>query len=143
MKLTEQQQQTLRAAVDRIIPPDDYPGAWQSGVGDYLAHQFEGDLRSAFDDYCSGLAGLEAESVARFQQSFSKLAEDDQDNLLRLVEADEVLTTWDVAPGRFFNLLVTTTAEAFYSEPKQGGNRNAISWTMVGFEEASATDRQG
>jgi len=52
MRLTEELQQTLRAAVDRIIPPDDYPGAWQSGVGYYLARQFEGDLRPVSDDYC-------------------------------------------------------------------------------------------
>ena len=136
MKLTEQQQQTLRTAVDRIIPPDDYPGAWQSGVGDYLARQFEGDLRPVFDDYCTGLTALDAESLARFQQSFSKLSEADQDQALRLVEAGEVLTTWAVAPRDFFNLLMRTTAEGFYSEPEQGGNRNAVSWKMIGFEEA-------
>jgi choline dehydrogenase-like flavoprotein len=54
MRLTGEQQQTLRAAVDRIIPPDDYPGAWQSGVGDYLARQFEGNLHPVLDDYCAG-----------------------------------------------------------------------------------------
>lgn len=137
MKLTEQQQQTLRAAVDRIIPFDDYPGAWQSGVGDYLARQFEGDLRLVFDDYCNGLTALDAESLARFQQSFSQLSEEDQDHVLGLVEAGEVLTTWDVAPRRFFDLLVRTTVEGFYSEPEQGGNRNAVSWNMIGFEEAT------
>ena len=136
MKLTEQQQQTLRAAVDRIIPPDDFPGGWQSGVGDYLARQFEGDLRPVFDDYCRGLTGLDAESRARFQQSFSKLSEADQDSVLGLVEAGEVLTSWEVTPGFFFDLLVRTTAEGFYSEPEQGGNRNAVSWNMIGFEEA-------
>ncbi len=134
MKLTEQQQQTLRAAVDRIIPPDDFPGGWQSGVGDYLARQFEGDLRPVGDDYCKGLTGLDAESLARFQQSFSKLSKEDQDHVLGLVEAGEVLTTWDVAPSSFFNLLVRTTAEGFYSEPEQGGNRNSASWKMIGFE---------
>jgi hypothetical protein len=134
MKLTEQQQQTLRAAVDRIIPPDDYPGAWQSGVGDYLARQFEGDLRPVFDDYSNGLTALDAESRARFQQSFSKLSEADQDHVLGLVESGDVLTTWDVAPPYFFNLLVRTTAEGFYSEPEQGGNRNSASWKMIGFE---------
>lgn len=137
MKLTEHQQQTLLAAVDRIIPPDDYPGAWQSGVGDYLARQFEGDLRPVFDDYCNGLTALDAESIARFQQGFSQLSEEDQDHVLGLVEGGEVLTTWDVAPRVFFNLLVRTTAEGFYSEPEQGGNRNAASWKMVGFEEAT------
>src|SRR5205809_4677651 len=109
MKLTEQQQQTLRSAVDRIIPPDDYPGAWESGVGDYLARQFESDLRPVFDDYCTGLTALEAESAARFQQSFSQLSSEDQDSVLALIEAGEVLTTWDVAPLRFFKLLVNTT----------------------------------
>lgn len=137
MKLTEHQRQTLRAAVDRIIPPDDYAGAWQSGVCDYLARQFEGDLRPMFDDYCTGLTALDAESVARFQQSFSKLSEEDQDHVLGLVEAGELLTTWSVTPGRFFDLLVRTTAEGFYSEPEQGGNRNAASWKMIGFEEAT------
>ena len=134
MKLTEQQQQTLRAAVDRIIPPDDYPGAWESGVVDYLTRQFERDLRPAFDDYCNGLTALDAESLARFQQNFSQLSEGDQDHVLRLVETGEVITTWKVAPHSFFDLLVRTTAEGFYSEPEQGGNRNAVSWSMVGFE---------
>src|SRR5438105_6206 len=136
MRLTKQQQQTLRAAVDRIIPPDDYPGTWQSGVGDYLAGQFESDLRPVLNDYCSGLAALEAESVARFQQSFSMLSDQEQDIVLRHVEAGEVLTAWEVAPNIFFNLLVNTTAEGFYSDPEQGGNRNGASWAMIGFEEA-------
>ena len=137
MKLTEQQQQTLRAAVDRVIPPDDYPGAWQSGVGDYLARQFESDLREVFADYCTGLTALDTESLARFQQNFGQLSESDQDHVLALVEAGEVITTWGVSPSLFFSLLVNTTAEGFYSEPDQGGNRNRVSWAMTGFEEAT------
>ena len=143
MRLTEQQKQTLRAVVDRVIPPDDYPGAWQSGVGDYLQRQFEGDLRPAFDDYCAGLTALEAESFARFQQSFNLLSNEEQDTVLRHLEAGEVLTAWSVAPRLFFNLLVNTTAEGFYSDPEQGGNRNSVSWAMTGFEEPLATDRRG
>jgi hypothetical protein len=135
MKLTQQQQQTLRAAVDRIIPADDYPGAWQAGVGDYLERQFEKDLRPVLDDYRIGLTALEAESLARFQLSFSLLAVEDQDTLLGRIEAGDVLAEWAVAPRSFFNLLVNTTAEGFYSEPEQGGNRNRVSWAMTGFEE--------
>jgi Gluconate 2-dehydrogenase subunit 3 len=135
MRLTDEQQQTLRAAADRIIPPDDYPGAWQSGVGDYLARQFEGDLLSELDDYRSGLTALEAESIARFQQRFILLSHSQQDRLLKHIEAGEVLTVWAVAPPVFFNLLVNTTAEGFYSEPEQGGNRAGISWAMIGFAD--------
>lgn len=135
MRLTEEQQHTLRAAVDRIIPPDDYPGAWQCGVGDYLARQFESDLRPMLDDYCAGLSALEAESVARFQQTFVLLSEEEQDTMLRHIEAGEVLTAWNVTPRLFFSLLVNTTAEGFYSNPEQGGNRKGVSWAMTGFEE--------
>lgn len=135
MRLTDQQQQTLHAAADRIIPPDDYPGAWQSGVGDYLARQFEGDLLPVLDDYRSGLTALEAESIVRFQQSFILLSDSQQDTLLQHIEAGEVLTVWNVAPTVFFNLLVNTTAEGFYSEPEQGGNRDGISWAMTGFAD--------
>lgn len=135
MRLTDQQQRTLRAAVDRIIPPDDYPGAWEAGVGNYLALQFESDLRPMLDTYAAGLTALDAESLKRFQRDFTSLSADEQDTVLRHVEAGEVLTAWDVVPHLFFNLLVSTTAEGFYSDPEQGGNRNCISWAMTGFEE--------
>lgn len=62
-ELTEVQQQTLRAAVNRSIPPDDYPGALEAGVGHYLARQFEGDLAPKLYLYCDGLDGLEAHTV--------------------------------------------------------------------------------
>ena len=134
MGLTREHQQTLRAAVNRIVPPDDYPGAWESGVGDYLERLFETDLRAVLEDYRAGLTALEAESFAGFQQSFTSLSEEQQDTVLTRIETGEVLTTWDVAPLVFFNLLVNTTAEGFYSDPEQGGNRDRASWAMTGFE---------
>lgn len=135
MRLTEEEQLILRAAVDRIIPPDDYPGAWQAGVSDYLARQFAGDLAPVLDVYRAGLRALDAEASARFGQGFAQLTPAQQDEVLRRVEAGELLTTWQVSPTRFFDLLVNTTAEGFYSDPAQGGNRDNVSWLMTGFEE--------
>ena len=134
--MTDVQQQTLRAAVNRIIPPDDYPGAWEAGVGDYLARQFEGDLAPQLDLYRAGLDAVEAEALTRFQSSFARLTLAQQDTTLHHIEAGEVLTSWPIPPARFFELLVNTTAEGYYSEPEQGGNRAAISWAMTGFEVA-------
>ena len=37
--LDEHQLNTLKAVVDTIIPPDDYPAGWEVGVGDYLLQQ--------------------------------------------------------------------------------------------------------
>lgn len=50
----------MRALMNRIIPPDDFPGAWEAGVGDYLARQFELDLRPQFEMYRLGLEALHA-----------------------------------------------------------------------------------
>lgn len=125
----------MRAAVDRIIPPDDYPGAWDAGVGDYLARQFEGDLALQLDLFTAGLDALEAEARSRFKARFINLTPDQQDTTLAHVQTAEVLTLWSIPPARFFEQLVNTTAEGYYSEPEQGGNRAAISWEMTGFEE--------
>lgn len=134
-QLTELQQQTLRAAVDRIIPADDYPGAWDAGVGDYLARQLEADLALQLDLFKAGLDGLEAEARAQFNSPFVKLTVDQKDTTLAHIETGEVLALWSIPPARFFELLVNTTAEGYYSEPEQGGNRAAVSWIMTGFEE--------
>ena len=133
MLLTETQQKTLEAVVDRLIPPDDYPGAWAAGVGNYLQRQFASDLQGAVPTYQQGLEALETESEARFGTPFPGLETDNQDSLLRDIEAGNVQTSWGVPPQRFFSLLVAHTAEGYYSDPGNGGNRNALSWQMIGF----------
>lgn len=45
MRLTPQEQAVLRAAVDRILPADDYPGAWDAGALEYLGRQLDGTTR--------------------------------------------------------------------------------------------------
>jgi len=134
MKLTEQQQRTLRATIDRIIPPDDYPGAWDAGVGDYLAKQFEGDLSALIEVYSQGLTSLDGEAGLRHQSTFEELSDHQKDLLLSQVEQGDVRAPWTVSSQYFFRLLVDTTAEGYYSEPEQGGNRGGVSWLMTGFE---------
>jgi hypothetical protein len=133
VQLTSQEQQTLRAVVDRIIPPDDYPAAWQVGVGDYLERQFETDLRHLVPTYRAALAALNAEAAARHGAVFATLTASLQDDLLRAIEAGEVRTAWPTPPRPFFRLLVQHTAEGYYGSPINGGNHGAVSWHMIGF----------
>jgi gluconate 2-dehydrogenase gamma chain len=62
------------------------------------------------------------------------LAPEQQDILLQRADfASQLLSN----PGilqRFFRLLVAHTAEGYYSDPGNGGNRDRISWKMIGFE---------
>lgn len=123
---------TLRCLMDRIIPPDEDPGAWEAGVGDYLLRQFEGDLRDQRDHYRSGLEALEAEALAA-GAAFSALPSTEQDALLRRIEAGVVVHAWPVDPAQFFAAVVQHVIEGYYSDPGNGGNRHGVAWRMIGF----------
>ena len=133
--MTELQLQTFRAVLDCVIPSDEFPGAWEAGVGNYLERQFTGDLAHQLELYCAGLDGLEAEANARFNELFARLKSSQQNAIIESVESGEVISSWKVDPRQFFKLLVETAAEGYYSDPEQGGNFDAVSWTMTGFSE--------
>ena len=128
---------TLPAVVDCLIPPDDFPGAYDAGVCDYLERLLQTDLAEDAEFFRAGIDGIDAEAVARFEKPFAKLNPSEQNSTLAAIESGAVNTSWPVPPARFFELLVCTTVEGYYSEPQQGGNRGAISWAMTGFEEPS------
>jgi gluconate 2-dehydrogenase gamma chain len=132
--LTARQQATLRALVDRIIPPDDFPGGWAAGVGEFLARQLAGDLRALLDTYRAGLDALDAEAQAAAGAGFAELAPGAQDALLRQVEAGAVASAWPIDPAAFFAMAVAHASEGFYGDPGNGGNKDAIAWKMIGFE---------
>lgn len=137
------QWETLRAVVDRIIPPDDFPGGWDAGVGDYLARQLSpgGDLAALLPTYRAGLDALEqeADAVRSVGHSglvhFAELGADAQDVILARVSKGTAAAKWrKVAPSRFFRLLVEHAQEGFYGDPGNGGNRDGAAWKMIGFE---------
>ena len=129
--------ETLHAVVDCLIPPDDFPGAYDAGVCDYLERLLQTDLAEQAEFFRLGLDAIEAESLARFEKPFANLSPSDQISTLAAIESGDVQTSWPIPPSRFFEMLVNTTAEGYYSEPQQGGNRNASSWVMTGFEDFS------
>ena len=132
--LSEKQIRILEALVNRVIPPDDDPGGWEAGVGDYLFKQFERDLKHMLPVYALGLDGLDAEARAAAGKTFVELSSVEQDALLMRVEVGDVRAAWAVDPVTFFRMVVDHCAEGFYSDPGNGGNRGGVSWKMIGFE---------
>ena len=118
--------ETLRAVVDCLIPPDDFSGAYDAGVCDYLERLLQTDLADHAEFFRAGIDAIEAEAHARFDRPFARLTATEQNATLVAIESTS---------PRFFEMLVNTTAEGYYSEPQQGGNRDAVSWRMTGFEE--------
>ncbi len=125
--------ETLRAVVDCLIPPDDFPGAYEAGVCDYLERLLQTDLANQAEFFRAGIEAIEAESFVRFDRPFANISPAEQRAMLAAIESGAVKASWPIPPSRFFEMLVNTTAEGYYSEPKQGGNRGAVSWAMTGF----------
>jgi gluconate 2-dehydrogenase gamma chain len=121
--LTPLENQTLAAALDRIIPADEFPSACEAGVLDYLARQFQTDLAGMLPAYRIGLADLEQVSQMRFGMGFANLTPARQDS---------VLSTPDLIS--FVDMLAAHAAEGYYGDPGNGGNRDGIAWRMIGFE---------
>ena len=120
--------ETLRAVVDCLIPPDDFPGAYDAGVCDYIERLLQTDLAEHAEFFRAGIEAIDTEALARFGKPFANLGPSEQIATLVVIES---------GAARFFEMLVNTIAEGYYSELQQGGNRGAISWTMTGFEEPS------
>ena len=132
--LTSNHWNILRSLMNRIIPQDDFPNAWDAGVGNYLSRQFERDLQHQLENYRLGLKALEAESQAFAGKGFTQLDASSQDVILSRLEAGQVTLSWLMNPTEFFRMVIEHVMEGYYSDPGNGGNRDSIAWQMIGFE---------
>lgn len=131
--LSPTQVDTLRAAFNRLIPADEFPSAWQNGAGDYLAGQFSRDLAAQVELYRVGLDSLNAEAQTRHTQNFADLNAAEQDEILEALERGEMQTVWPINARQFFEAMINHSAEGYYADPGNGGNREKQSWQMIGF----------
>ena len=97
----------LAVVVDRIMPGDRDPGAIALGALDYLKRHFV-DRPADAALIADGLAELGASSANELDLSA-------------------------LADLPWLRLLTELVAEGVYADPGNGGNRDALSWTMVGY----------
>src|SRR5258705_4587231 len=76
--------------------------------------------------------------VAASVTSFAKMSTDQQDDYLRKLEAGG--KDLDGVPSEvFFAHLWGSTLEGFFADPVYGGDRDMITWRMIGFSSAYAS----
>jgi hypothetical protein len=109
--------------IDRIIPADQDPGGCDLGADDYVIAQLGGEARQFAEDILNGLEALELASRLNHNAGFLDLSEHQKDTLL---------ATFEMQP--WFLALTELTAEGFYADPANGGNRGARSWEIIGYE---------
>ncbi|MBL8094498.1 MAG: gluconate 2-dehydrogenase subunit 3 family protein [Anaerolineales bacterium] len=131
--LTPTQEAVLRAVMNRIVPADEFPSAWEAGAGGYVLRQFAGAVNSQVDAVAAGLDALEAEAQSSHGSGFAALEAAQQDGLLGRLERKQLDTVWPVDPAVFLETLIMLTMEGYYADPGNGGNREAVSWRMIGF----------
>ncbi|MED0679175.1 gluconate 2-dehydrogenase subunit 3 family protein [Aneurinibacillus thermoaerophilus] len=147
----------VEAATERIFPADENgPGAKDLGVAYFIDHQLAGDwgfnardyMRSPFfkgetvqgyqgrlnrrEIFDIALQEMQNYSQRKYQKNFADLTEEQQDEVLRAFEKDEIkLTT--ISPSGFFRILRNATIEGVYADPLYGGNKNMGGWKLKNY----------
>ena len=129
---TVAQAATAGSVVQQIVPPDEYPGAKDSGVVFYIDGILSGRFGHFYRErYEQGLKLLDGASHKQFVRNFSSLEDTQQIAILRALESGQA----GGAEGReFFALIRQHTMESYYGDPEHGGNHEGASWEMIGFE---------
>lgn len=132
--LTEAEASLLDAVCAQIIPTDQDPGAREAGCVEYIDRQLAGPLARFGSQYRAGLAALAATCKAVYNKSFEQLSVDEQIVLLEKLETGRApKEQWTaVSSGEFFRLVCDHTMQGFYGSPRHGGNKNYVSYRMLG-----------
>lgn len=76
-----------------------------------------------------GLRKIDEVSQEKHDTRFVDLSPEEQDDVLRMFEEDEV-DMKNIGASNFFYLLLSTTLEGVYADPVYGGNKNMMAWKM-------------
>jgi gluconate 2-dehydrogenase gamma chain len=152
----------IETAVGRLIPNDPVgPGALEANVPFFLDRQLAGKFglgdhyflggpwpkgtpeqgyQSRFSPaqlYRAAIAAIDKYTAANFESaSFSKLAPEDQDKVLKGLEGGDIKLEDSVDGKSFFAMLLQNTKEGYFSDPIYGGNKDMGAWKMIGFPGA-------
>ncbi len=119
------QKATIEAVTERLIPADRDPGARQAGVVHYIESTLGGYEAEHAPLYVDGVQELDQLARERFaSERFISLRPEEQDEILAHLEKER---------SPFFSLLLEHTMQGFYGDPRHGGNREGVSWKIIGF----------
>jgi gluconate 2-dehydrogenase gamma chain len=130
--LTAEEARILAAVCDQIIPPDEHAGATQAGVLEYIDRQLAGRFKRYRRAYADGLRALDA-------LGFPALPPHQQFDLLRRIEEGKA---GDGRAREFFALAIAHTMQGYYGMARHGGNRDYVSWRMLGVPVRPVRGRQ-
>jgi gluconate 2-dehydrogenase gamma chain len=161
--LTATEAAFVSAVVDAFIPADELSpsgtdcglvtfvdrqlaSAWGGGAKMYRSGPFQkGKPEQGYqlaltpkEFFSAGVDEANAWSRKTYGKDFDRLAPTDRVAALKMME-DGKAEFIGIGSKPFFDALLTMTMEGFFSDPIHGGNRNQVSWAMLGFPGLPAT----
>jgi gluconate 2-dehydrogenase gamma chain len=132
--LTLDEARCLAAITDQIIPPDRDAGASWAGVVNYIDRQLCGPFKNLQATYRRGLAGVDESCRSLYAKVFADLDSSRQLEVLRRLETATLPgAIWkQISSSEFFGSVIDHTMQGFYGDPRHGGNRDGVSWKMLG-----------
>lgn len=150
----EEEFKVLGAATERIFPEDDNgPGAIELGVPYFIDRQLagrwgvnareyrygpfhEGEPNQGYQNRLNrqevfqiGVRTIQDYSEKEYDEKFPDLDEDEQDEIVKALEDDDIEMD-GIPSSEFFDMLRTSTLEGVYADPSYGGNKNMAGWKM-------------
>jgi len=134
--LTPSEAKAVVAIAEQIIPADISPGATDACVVNFIDTQLNGFYARHQSTYRNGLKALQATCEAEHGKRFEDLTWGTQTDVLTAMDTGQMTSAlWSGTSAReFFRLLRDHTMQGFYGSPRHGGNRNYISYQMMGLE---------
>jgi gluconate 2-dehydrogenase gamma chain len=134
--LNEEEITLLDAIVEQIIPTDDFPGGKWANVSNFIDRQLDTYYRHHQPSYREGLSAFSKTVIRMKGSKFEDLPFDEQTQLLEIMEAGAFSGDyWNDHPSSdFFNMIRQHALQGFYGSPLHGGNRDYISYHMLGLD---------
>jgi gluconate 2-dehydrogenase gamma chain len=134
--LTAAEATVVDAIAEQVIPADDDPGAREAGVVSYIDRQLAGPFEKHQQAYRRGIVGVQQAANAMFGGDFESLRWTQQTAVLRTMERNDAPgDVWQSTSARsFFELVRDHTMQGFYGSPRHGGNRDFVSFRMLGLD---------
>ena len=141
--LNAQQNETLIALSDAIIPVTDTPGAKAALVNRFLDLVLSVEPPTVQKEFLNSLAWFDTAAQERYKATFANLTPDEKSDLLNLVAWPHTHQRWGSTENGFagnqhFILMKRWTVSAFYSSPvglkEQGWDGWAARGTFTGCE---------
>ncbi|MGV6393534.1 gluconate 2-dehydrogenase subunit 3 family protein [Pseudomonas caspiana] len=157
---TADEAREVEAIVERLIPADDLSVSGKdAGCAVFIDRQLAGEygtfdrlyMQGPFEKgsamqgdqsplvpqqrYRLGIAGMTAYCQKQWQKDFSALSNEERDKVLTDLETGAI-ELQGIDAKLFFQQVLGNTMEGFFADPIYGGNRDMVSWKMIGFPGA-------